>query len=335
LRILKKYSLILIIIIGSSLLGLVATTYYKVTLTNQLSQPLLLTINSGTSFNSFTKQLVKNEVVASRFWLRNYARVFPESTKIKAGTYQILPNETLKSTLEMITKGNEYQFSITFVEGTTFKQWLTQLKNQEGINHQISDKANATQKIVQLLSITHSNPEGLFFPDTYAYTYQTSDVEILKRAYLKMQVRLNEAWLQRASGLPYTQAYQALTMASIIEKESGKFAEHEIISSVFVNRLDGKMRLQTDPTVIYGLGERYKGDIKRKHLREKTAYNTYRINGLPPTPIAMPGQSAIDAAMNPAETDYFYFVSNGEGQHIFSTTLVEHNKAVVKYQLAK
>ncbi len=331
----KKIFFAVILIVIGVLLTIFSLTYLKVNEENNLSQAILITIKPGTSFNTFTKLLIKHEVIDSRFWIRNYVRINKNFAKIKAGTYQIKPKQTYQSILQMITNGKEHQFSITFVEGITLKHWIEQLKMQSDIVHEVVNKTEPVKELVKLLGIKHQNPEGLFFPDTYAFTHLTTDVEIFKRAYIKMQQQLDNAWNKRVVGLPYDNAYQALIMASIIEKESGKFTEHRTISSVFVNRLNKKMRLQTDPTVIYGLGERYKGDIKRKHLREKTAYNTYRINGLPPTPIAMPGLSAIQAVMNPADTDYFYFVSNGKGKHIFSTTLTEHNKAVVKYQLAK
>ena len=331
----KKIVILGVLFVCLSLVALIGITHLKVNQVNQLNDELFITIEPGISFNRFTKKLQNQQVLDSRFWLRNYIRINKQFADIKAGTYLIKPTQTYLDILTMVAKGDEHQYSITFVEGTTFKEWLAQLSAQTELSHQLSKNSDSLPKELIKMGIEQENPEGLFFPDTYAFTHQTSDVEILKRAYLKMQQQLNIAWSTRAEGLPYETPYQALIMASIVEKESGKFSEHRTISSVFVNRLNKKMRLQTDPTVIYGLGERYQGDIKRKHLKEKTPYNTYRINGLPPTPIAMPGLSAIEAAMQPEDTDYFYFVSNGQGKHIFSTILAEHNKAVVKYQLAK
>ncbi|GAA6204384.1 endolytic transglycosylase MltG [Thalassotalea sp. SU-HH00458] len=315
-------------------IALVAVTYLKINDTNLLVKETFITIEPGTTFNRFTKKLQNNGVVATRFWLRNYIRLNNQYAQIKAGTYLIKPGQSYRSILSMIAQGDEHQYFITFVEGSTFKQWLAQLKERSEITQRLQSPESISQ-MLESFGIKQANPEGLFFPDTYAFTYKTTDIEVLKKAYLKMKQQLDIAWNTRAIGLPYENAYQALIMASIIEKESGQFSEHRRISSVFINRLNENMRLQTDPTVIYGLGERYQGDIKRKHLREKTPYNTYRINGLPPTPIAMPGLSALEAAMHPEETDYFYFVSNGQGKHIFSTTLAEHNKAVAKYQLGK
>lgn len=316
-------------------MSFIATNYYFINQSNQLTNSLIITIKPGTSFNKFSHHLVEQGIIKHRFWLRNFIRVNNDYAKIRAGSYQINADMTLKELLVKVTKGKEHQFSVTFVEGSTLKQWIEQLNNHPNINHSLSDIMSTSlhKTIANKLNLLKENPEGLFFPDTYAFVNQTKDIDILRRAYEKMQFELKQAWTHRAGNLPYKTPYQALIMASIIEKESGQFAEHRLISSVFVNRLEKKMRLQTDPTVIYGLGERYQGDITRKHLKEKTVYNTYRINGLPPTPIAMPGKSALTAALHPADADYYYFVSNGQGKHIFSRTLAEHNKAVVKFQL--
>lgn len=311
--------------------SLVAYTFYQMKQPLNISSTQLLTIKDGTSFSRFSEQLIKNGWLNTRFWMRNYVRLKPEYANIKAGTYQINKDVSGEVLLAQLVAGKEHQFTVTFIEGTTFKEWLVQLSETDNLVHTLQQTSVAD--IASKLNIEHVNPEGLFYPETYAFTAGTTDIELLKRAQQQMSVELNLAWQNRAEPLPYKNKYQALIMASIIEKESGKNAEHGIISSVFFNRLNKKMRLQTDPTVIYGLGERYQGDIKYRHLREKTPYNTYRINGLPPTPIAMPGKSAIHAALNPLTTDYLYFVSNGKGQHIFSTNLKDHNAAVKKYQL--
>ena len=298
-----------------------------------LKQSTLITVKPGTSLSSFSSVLVNKNWISNRFWLRSYAKLYPEKAQIKTGTFKIKANISLKDLLKLLVIGKEHQFTITFIEGSTFKQWLEQLKKQPKLTHVLSNQS--IRDIAQLLDINKINPEGLFFPDTYAYTEGTTDLTILKWAHIKMKNKLASLWQKSSKNLPYQNAYQVLIMASIIEKETSVIDEMPIISSVFVNRLRKKMRLQTDPTVIYGLGDRYQGNIKRVHLREKTAYNTYRINGLPPTPIAMPGILALQAVLQPETTDFLYFVSMGNGKHIFSSNLTDHNAAVARFQLGK
>jgi len=319
-----------------SILAIVAvmlTAQIKVQQPLALTGPEFITIKPGTSFNAFSKQLVAKGWLKNHFWLRSYAKFNSQHSKIKSGTYQVPAQASIIDLLNLVVSGKEHQFSITFIEGSTFKQVMVQLAQHPHVTQQLADLSLAD--VAKQLAIKQDNPEGWLFPDTYAFTKDTPDISIIKRAHDKMLSALDSQWHNRAQGLPYQTPYQALIMASIIEKESGKHAEHPRIASVFVNRLNKKMRLQTDPTVIYGLGERYQGDITYAHLREKTAYNTYRIKGLPPTPIALPGAQALQAALHPESSNYFYFVSNGAGEHIFSTNLADHNRAVTKYQRKK
>lgn len=325
----KKFIIVTLIV----LIGAAAMLIHQ--LDKALNTPLtivqdsFLTVKSGSSISSFAKQLENAEWIEDRFWLRNYGRLFPQKANIKAGTYLISKGTTLKTLLVQLVQGKEHQFSVTFIEGTRFTDALAILSEHAHIKHSLSNKTVAD--IAAMVGIDATNPEGWLFPDTYAFTADTQDITLLKRAHANMEDQLSQLWEKRAKNLPYKTAYEALIMASIIEKETSYVAEQPLISSVFVNRLRKRMRLQTDPTIIYGLGDRYKGDITYAHKREKTAYNTYRINGLPPTPIAMAGLSALKATLHPAKSDYFYFVSGGNGKHVFSRTLAEHNAAVRSY----
>lgn len=292
-----------------------------------------IVITKGETVNRLGKDLLAKGWINSDFWLKVFVKLNSELSLLKAGTYLIQPSMNIRDLLLLLNSGKEHQFSITFIEGTTLKEWRAQLENHPHIEQSLQNKTDA--EIATALGIENINPEGWFFPDTYAFTANTSDISLLKRAYRKMTNTMEEQWAKRDMNLPYLSPYEALIMASIVEKESGQEIEKAVIASVFVNRLNKKMRLQTDPTVIYGLGDRFKGDITRKHLREKTAYNTYRINRLPPTPISMPGLSTIKAVMNPEYTDYLYFVSKGNGFHTFSSNLTDHNAAVARYQLGR
>lgn len=328
-KVIKRILLIVCLLTITSILVMVNHINRVMHQSLPLSEPQLLVVEPGKTITSFADQLVSKGWLENRFYLKGYVKFFPEYIKIKAGTYHVSATMSLLDLLSLLVSGKEHQFSVTFIEGSTFKEVLTQLIQQPYIKQTLSEFS--ISDISKKLGIPHNNPEGWIFPDTYAFTSGTSDEAILKRAYQKMEQQLNSLWLQRVEGLPYKSPYEVLIMASIIEKETSFIPEQPTISGVFINRLRKKMRLQTDPTVIYGLGDRYQGDITRAHLREKTLYNTYRINGLPPTPIAMPGLSALQATIKPEKSDYFYFVSQGNGQHTFSRTLSEHNVALRLY----
>jgi UPF0755 protein len=290
-------------------------------------------LRSGSSLRSISEQLVEQGVLSNAWSFELLVRSMGMAGQIKAGNYLIERGITPYDLFEIITVGKTTQAGITFIEGWTFQQMRAAMMANDAIKHMTISYTD--QQILENIGATESHAEGLFFPDTYFFSRGMSDQDILKRAYHAMQSRLNEAWEQREAGLPYKTPYEALIMASIIEKETGRADERKMIAGVFVNRLRIGMRLQTDPTVIYGMGERFDGNIRKKDLQIDTAYNTYTRSGLPPTPIAMPGLASIEAALHPAKTRALYFVGKGDGSHAFSSTLVEHNRAVVKYQLRR
>ncbi|EKO3538776.1 endolytic transglycosylase MltG [Vibrio fluvialis] len=320
-----------------TLLALAAVGYFYVTkqVDVYLSQPLdiqseqLVTIPSGTSLNGALSLMTKHGWIDSQFAEKLVRRFHPELTHIKAGTYQLMPDMKLAQALKLLVSGKEHQFAITFVEGSRFSEWMAILEQNEQLKHTLTESSEAD--IAKQLGIEQSKLEGLFLAETYHFTKGVSDLDILKRAHRKLEGILNSAWETRQENLPLTSPYQALILASIIEKETAVESERERIASVFVNRLNKRMRLQTDPTVIYGMGDNYDGNIRKKDLRAPTPYNTYVINGLPPTPIAMPGEASIRAALNPEQSAYLYFVASGNGGHVFSKNLTEHNRAVRAY----
>ncbi|AVH32560.1 endolytic transglycosylase MltG [Vibrio fluvialis] len=320
-----------------TLLALAAVGYFYVTkqVDVYLSQPLdiqseqLVTIPSGTSLNGALSLMTKHGWIDSQFAEKLVRRFHPELTQIKAGTYQLMPDMKLAQALQLLVSGKEHQFAITFVEGSRFSEWMATLEQNEQLKHTLTESSEAD--IAKQLGIEQSKLEGLFLAETYHFTKGVSDLDILKRAHRKLEGILNSAWETRQENLPLTSPYQALILASIIEKETAVESERERIASVFVNRLNKRMRLQTDPTVIYGMGDNYDGNIRKKDLRAPTPYNTYVINGLPPTPIAMPGEASIRAALNPEQSAYLYFVASGNGGHVFSKNLTEHNRAVRAY----
>ena len=288
-------------------------------------------IEAGSRFRVVSKQLVAQKVLAEPLSFELLARVLGQASDLKAGIYIIKNGTAPIDLLTQITSGTTGQAGITFIEGWTFAQMRQALNQNDAIKHMTMSETDA--QILKEIGAKETYPEGLFFPDTYYFAPNTSDREILKRAYITMQGKINKAWAEKSEGLPYQTPYQALIMASIVEKETGKASERPQIAGVFINRLKVGMRLQTDPTVIYGLGERFDGNLRKKDLLTDTVYNTYTRDGLPTTPIAMPGLGAIHAALHPALTKALYFVGKGDGSHAFSASLSEHNNAVARYQL--
>lgn len=296
-----------------------------------LSQELIFTVPAGTSRAGLQTLLAQYKLIEDSQLLPWLFRFKPELAKFKAGTYRLQKGMSLQSVLQLFASGKETQFTIRFVEGSRFSDWAKILQNAPYLKHDIENKT--PKELLDALGMKEDESlEGWFYPDTYLYTAGTSDLELLKRAHNKIKTVVGQEWENREKNLPYNSAYEMLIMASIIEKETAIESERTKVASVFVNRLRLKMKLQTDPTVIYGLGDKYTGTIFRSNLNTFTPYNTYMIDGLPPTPIAMPGLASIKAAAHPAVTEYLYFVANGDGGHTFTTNLVAHNKAVSLYR---
>lgn len=287
-------------------------------------------LKPGQTLGHLANDLGQQHILDNPRLLRLYARL-TNINKVHAGEYFLAPGTTPQSLLEKLRKGDVVLHQVTFVEGWTFRQVLAALEKTPSIRHELTGKSEAEQLALLGLPLTH--PEGWFFPDTYSFSRNTSDVEILQKSYRKMENLLNREWEGRAANLPYKNAYEALIMASIIERETGHHSERDQIAGVFVRRLQQGMKLQTDPTVIYGMGDSYQGRITRKHLTAATPYNTYTIDGLPPTPISLPSAASIKAALHPAAGDALYFVAKGDGTSEFSATLDAHNQAVRRYQL--
>lgn len=289
----------------------------------------MLAISAGDTYSGFIDRLAKEGHVSFPILLKVYQRFIIHDT-MKAGVYEVRDGMSIRQVLEMISNSENAQMNrILVIEGTTFKQLVDALKKDDLVTKEVVNLP--TDQLLKELNIPFNHPEGLFAPDTYFFAKGETDRKILTDLYQRQMKSLDQAWEKRASDLPYQNKYEALIMASIIEKETSLDSELEQVSGVFVRRLKMGMRLQTDPTVIYGMGDKYQGNITRQDLRTPTAYNTYTISGLPPTPIALPSKKAIEAAMHPDNSQNIYFVATGNGGHKFSTNLQDHNRAVQEY----
>ena len=331
------FLLILLLILGGvGFWGYQKLTEFVHTPVN-VTQDQLLTIERGTTGSKLAALLEQEKILEHADLLPWLLKLQPQLNKVKAGTYSLTGVKTLQDLLDMINSGKEAQFSVKFIEGKTFKEWRKNLENAPHLKQTLQGKSD--KEIMALLDIPAvakavyewNNMEGWLYPDTYNYTPNSTDLELLKRSTTRLQKALDKAWNERDENLPLADPYQMLILASIVEKETGIAAERPQVASVFINRLKANMKLQTDPTVIYGMGESYTGNIRKKDLETITPYNTYMIEGLPPTPIAMVSESALQAVAHPAKTDFYYFVADGSGGHKFTRNLNEHNKAVQEY----
>ena len=299
----------------------------------QVAAPIDLAVRQGAGVRAVARQLAEAGVLAEPWSLRLLARLTDRAGTIHAGTYRLDRPLTPIELLDKLARGDVVLAEMRFVEGTTLRQWLAQLAQEPNLRHTLGERDEAAVRA--LLGLGEQSAEGWLFPDTYRFAPGVADAELVKRAHAAMKRRLEAAWAARDPALPLNSAYEALILASIVEKETGAPPERPLVASVFVNRLRRGMRLQTDPTVIYGIGEKYDGNIRKRDLTTDTPWNTYTRDGLPPTPIAMPGSASLEAVARPPASEFLYFVGKGDGTHHFSRTLEEHNRAVARYQLKR
>lgn len=292
--------------------------------------PIEFSINPGSGVAASAQQMAAAGVPVNPTLFVLLARLTGDAGRIKAGSYELKPNTSPRGLLSQLVRGEFAQEAVTIIEGWSFKQMRQAISSHTRLKHDTVKLTDA--ELMAKISTEYKDPEGLFFPDTYLFAKGSSEIEIYRRAHQAMLAHLNEAWEKRNKELPYKTPYEALIMASIVEKETGQKSERTMIAGVFVNRLRTGMLLQTDPTVIYGMGDAFVGKIAKKDLLTDTPYNTYTRGGLPPTPISLPGLQSLQAALAPAETPALYFVSRGDGTSQFSSNLPDHNRAVNRYQ---
>lgn len=323
----KKFAaaILLIILIATAGLGYISSQPMSLPGT-----PFEFSLQSGSSLRSVARQLTQAQLLQNETLFVWLGRSLGKAGKVKTGEYALEQPVSMLELLDVITTGQMNESQLSVIEGWTFKQFRAALNESADVKH--TTLAMSDAEILQRIGASETHPEGLFFPDTYYFAAGSSDVLIFKRAYQTMQKKLQTAWAERAADLPLRDPYAALILASIVEKETGTASDRSMIAGVFVNRLRKGMLLQTDPTVIYGIGDKYDGNIRKRDLLTDTPYNTYTRAGLTPTPIALPGAAALQAALHPAQTDALYFVARGDGSSKFSSNLAEHNRAVNKYQ---
>ena len=330
---------LLLLLEGGVLLAAILVVFVAWQQHSALQQPLnlseerLLEVPAGATPGGVLNRLQSEGVLHGAFWLRQYWRFNLANQPLHSGEYRLTPGLRVIDMLGLWRNGEVVQYSLTLVEGWSFRQVRAALARETRLEQTLDGLSDAG--VMKRLGQPGLNPEGRFFPDTYRYVGGMSDLDLLQQAYARLEMVLAEEWQNRAEGLPYKEPYDALIMASMIEKETGVPEERSEIAGVFVRRLRIGMRLQTDPTVIFGMGERYNGKITRADLLDPTPYNTYAIDGMPPTPIALVGREAIHAALHPAAGKSLYFVARGDGSHVFSDSLEAHNRAVREYQLKR
>ncbi len=325
---------IVILVLVCAALGWVVWGQYQTFLSTPLAleQPeIILEVPTGTTMRKLAERLRAERIFANPYFFIALAYQKGQMESLKAGEYAVRSGMLPGELLERLTSGRSIEFPVTLVEGRTFREALATIAAQPAFVSELTGLDD--EEIIRRVGIEAGHPEGWIFPDTYRFRRGTTDTQVLRRAYKRMRDILASEWEGRDAGLPLQTPYEALILASIVEKETAVAAERPRIAGVFVRRLEKGMRLQTDPTVIYGLGDAYDGNIRKEDLSRPTPYNTYAVAGLPPTPIALPGREAIHAALHPADGDSLYFVARGDGTHYFSSNLDEHNCAVRHYQL--
>lgn len=308
-----------------------------------LKQPLALsdsgqrlTVERGWSAKRVADELEQQGVIDKRYWFDLYARLSKQAGGIKSGEFNLTGPMTVPQLFDTLVKGQTVQYSLSLIEGSNWKQVIQRVAQSDDLIQTLDEPTRASsEKLMDTLGFNELHPEGQFFSDTYAFPKGTTDVEYLQRAHAMLNKVLQEEWANRSEDLPLKTPYEALILASIVEKETAVASERPLIAGVFLSRTIKRMRLQTDPTVIYGMGDSYDGNIRRSDLTTDTPYNTYTRGGLPPTPISMVGREAIHAVLHPEATKALYFVARGDGTHQFSETLEQHNAAVRKFQLKR